>query len=279
MYDGPPTRVPRPFPTSGWTRSRGPPIFPDGGDREEAPSKADAGPPPDRVREDEMTTDRSTRHASRWGSILIWATFLIGIGSVFVISPENQEVRRILESLGPLAPLAYMLAEVIQVIIIPIPGQPFEVAGGYMLGLVGGSVLGSAGALLGSLAAFHLARRFGRDWVHHHVGGGIQGRVAEGLRKGRRMEWIVFWLMMIPNFPRDPLCYVAGVSGMRTRSFMLIALLGRPVGLVPWVALGADGVAAGIGWQVGMIAVAATIWLLSRLAPWLASEPEPEPDG
>jgi uncharacterized membrane protein YdjX (TVP38/TMEM64 family) len=226
-----------------------------------------------------MTTDSSTRRASWWGSILIWATFLIGVGSVFVISPENHEVQRVLESLGPLAPLAYMLAEVVQVIIIPIPGQPFEVAGGYMLGLVGGSVIGSAGALVGSLAAFHLARRFGRDWVRTHVGGGVQGRVAEGLERGRRMEWIVFWLMMIPNFPRDPLCYVAGVSGMRTRSFVLIALLGRPVGLVPWVALGSDGVAAGIAWQVGMIAVAASIWLLSRFAPWPASEPEPEPDG
>lgn len=227
-----------------------------------------------------MTTDEgSTRRAPRWGAILIWATFLIGIGSVFLISPEDESVRRALQALGPLAPVAYILVEVVQVVIIPIPGQPFEVAGGYMLGLAGGSVVGTIGALAGSFVAFHLARRFGRDWVDRHVGGGVQGRVAQELKRGRRMEWIVFWLMMIPNFPRDPLCYVAGVSGMRTRSFVLIALLGRPVGLVPWVALGAHGVASGVAWQAGMIAVAAAIWLVSRLAPWLAGGPEPEPDG
>jgi uncharacterized membrane protein YdjX (TVP38/TMEM64 family) len=203
--------------------------------------------------------------SSRWGSILVWATFIIGIASVLLISPENAEVRNGLQALGPFAPLAYFLGEVVQVVIIPIPGQPFEVAGGWLLGLASGSLIGSAGAIAGSLIAFHIARRFGRDWVHRHVGGGVQNRVARELQKGARMEWIVFWLMMIPNFPRDPLCYVAGVSGMRSRGFVLIALLGRPVGLVPWVALGAEGVASGVAWQLGMIGVAAAIWLASRL--------------
>ena len=198
--------------------------------------------------------------------LLIWGTLIIGIGSVFLISPESQQVRDTLRSLGPLAPAAYLLAEVIQVVVIPIPGQPFEVAGGYVLGLLGGSLIGSAGAVAGSLIAFHLARRFGRAWVERHAAGGVQKRLATGLREGRRVETIVFWLMMVPNFPRDPLCFVAGVSGMSTRSFLLIALLGRPVGLVPWVALGAKGPAAGVAWQVGMIGVAGLAWLGLRLA-------------
>ncbi|MFP4623576.1 MAG: TVP38/TMEM64 family protein, partial [Gemmatimonadota bacterium] len=126
--------------------------------------------------------------ASRWGSVLIGATFLIGIGSVFLVSPENAEVRAALQALGPLAPLAYFLTEIVQVVIIPVPGQPFEVAGGWLLGLAGGSVIGSAGAFAGSLAAFHIARRFGRDWVRRHVGGGVQSRVARELEKGSRME-------------------------------------------------------------------------------------------
>ncbi|MFP4624047.1 MAG: hypothetical protein ACLFRX_07725, partial [Gemmatimonadota bacterium] len=49
--------------------------------------------------------------------------------------------------------------------------------------------------------------------------------------------------------------------------FVLIALLGRPVGLVPWVALGAEGVASGVAWQIGMIAVAAAIWVGARMLP------------
>lgn len=214
----------------------------------------------------------------------MWATFLIGIASVFLISPRNDEVRTLLQSLGPLAPLAYFLAEIVQIIIIPIPGQPFEVAGGWLLGMPLGTFVGVAGAVVGSMASFYIARRFGRRWVQDHVAGGVSQRVEDDRRRGQRMEWIVFWLMMIPNFPRDPLCYVAGVSGMSPRAFLLIALLGRPVGLVPWVALGAEGAAAGIEWQLVMIVVAAAIWGMAKLLGRYTTSPadveaEPEPEG
>ena len=217
----------------------------------------------------------------RTGTILVWATFIIGIGSVFLISPENEGVRRFLESLGPFAPAAYFLSEVVQVVLIPIPGQPFEVAGGWLLGLGPGSVIGSLGALAGSMIAFRLGRRFGRPWVERHTSPGVRRKVFGRLEQGQRAEWIIFWLMMVPNFPRDPLCYVAGVSGMSMRAFFLIAALGRPVGLVPWVALGADGAAAGVYWQIAMIAIASAVWLGSRLYGWLTATPGagPEPEG
>ena len=220
------------------------------------------------------------------GAFLVWGTFIIGITSVFLISPENDGVRRFLDSLGPFAPLAYFLGEVVQVVVIPIPGQPFEVAGGWLLGLPWGSVVGSAGAMLGSVIAFRIGRRFGRPWVERHTSAGVRRKVFGRLEEGQRAEWIIFWLMMIPNFPRDPLCYVAGVSGMSMRAFLLIALLGRPVGLVPWVALGAEGAASGVAWQLGMIGVASAVWLGSRVvarltapAPAPVQEPEPEPDA
>lgn len=199
-----------------------------------------------------------------WGGVLFWGTFALGILSLFLISPHHVEIRSALRALGPLGPAAYFLAEIIQVVIIPIPGQPFALAGGWLLGFTGGAVIGSAGAIVGSVIAFHLARRFGREWVRKHVSGGVRGRVARSLEEGTRMEWIIFTLMMVPEFPRDPLCYLAGVSGMSRRSFVLIALLGRPVGLVPWVALGSGGIVAGVAWQIGMIALAGTIWLTSR---------------
>ena len=213
------------------------------------------------------------------GRLLIWGTVLIGLASVLLISPENEQVRETLRQLGPLAPAAYLLAEIVQVVVIPIPGQPFEVAGGYVLGLLQGSLVGSAGAIAGSLVAFHIARRFGRGWVEKHAAGGVQERLRKGLSEGRRAETIVFWLMMVPNFPRDPLCFVAGVSGMSARSFLLIAVLGRPVGLVPWVALGAEGAAAGIAWQVGMIAVAGVAWIALRVAESSGGPAEAETEG
>ena len=224
-----------------------------------------------------MTSERAPRPATA----LLWVGILGAAVALAVMAPDPAAVRRLLESVGPFAPLAYALAEVVQVVIMPIPGQPFEVAGGWLLGMTAGTLVGSAGAIAGSMVAFRLARRFGHGWVRRHVSERVHRRVVDGLGRGQRAEWLVFWLMMIPNFPRDPLCFVAGISGMSARRFFLIALLGRPVGLVPWVALGAGGAAAAITWQLWMIAGAGAIWILMRLVPGVLSSatdaPEPQP--
>lgn len=173
---------------------------------------------------------------------------------------DEAAVRAALIGLGPLAPLAALLAEAAQVVVIPIPGQPIEIAAGWALGLGLGAVIASVGAVLGSVAAFRLGRRFGRPWVERHVAGKTRERFYARWSEERRASWLVFWLMLVPAFPRDPLCYLAGVTGLSTRRFTLIALVGRPIGLVPWVAFGADGVAAGVRLQVAMFAVAALAW-------------------
>lgn len=189
-----------------------------------------------------------------------WLTFLAVLVWLSVAFPDDVAVRRGLAALGPLAPLAYVLGEIGQIILIPIPGQPFEIAGGWLFGLWTGALLGTAGALAGSMAAFGLGRRYGRAWVERHVGADVRERFARRFGRGARADWVVFSLMLVPSFPRDPLCYLAGISGLSARRFALIAVIGRPVGLAPWVALGAEGVALGIEVQLLMIAVAVVLW-------------------
>ncbi|NIR61533.1 MAG: TVP38/TMEM64 family protein, partial [Gammaproteobacteria bacterium] len=153
-------------------------------------------------------------------------------------------------------------AEVVQVVVIPIPGQPIEVPGGYLFGLVPGALLASFGAVAGSLVAFRIGRRWGRPWVERRVERGVRDRLDGWLSRGHRAEWAVFWLMLVPAFPRDPLCYLAGLTRLSTARFAAIAAVGRPVGLVPWVALGADGVARGLALQLWLAAAAGAVWLI-----------------
>lgn len=183
-----------------------------------------------------------------------------------VFFPDDEAVRQWLLALGPLAPAGYVVGEVVQIVLWPIPGQPFEVAGGWMLGLWPAIILGTAAAIAGSVISFLIARRYGTEWVHRYVSREVRKQLARRLDGGHRAEWIIFGLMLVPSFPRDPLCYLAGVSGMSTRSFVLIAAIGRPVGLVPWVALGAGGVMAGVAWQAAMIAAAGILYAAAQLA-------------
>lgn len=193
---------------------------------------------------------------------LAWALFLVALLVVPRIAPDEAVVREHLEALGPLAPAAFVLAEVVQVVIAPIPGQPIEIPGGYLFGLAAGTLLASFGTIVGSIIAFALGRRYGRPWVERRVAPDVRLRFDHWLVQGNRAEWVVFWLMLVPAFPRDPLCYLAGLTPLSPMRFAVIAAIGRPIGLIPWIALGAEGVALGLWLQIALAAGAGAVWLL-----------------
>jgi len=177
---------------------------------------------------------------------------------------EQGAVREAFASLGPAAPVGFVLAEAVQVVFWPIPGQPLEIPGGWLFGFTAGTLLGSLGAVMGSLIAFGLGRRYGRPWVERNTPAGVRERFARRLGSGRA-EWVVFWLMMVPAFPRDPLCYLAALTRLTPLQFGLIALVGRPVGLAPWVALGGGGVEFGLKMQAVALAIPALVWAGNRV--------------
>src|SRR5690606_3609435 len=160
-----------------------------------------------------------------------WALFLLAFVLVPRLVPDEAGVRAALERLGAFGPAAFVLAEAVQVVIVPIPGQPLEIPGGYLFGLVPGIVLGSLGAIAGSILAFAIGRRYGRPWVESRIDASARERFDAWLGRGHRAEWAVFWLMLVPAFPRDPLCYLAGLTRLSAGRFALIAVIGRPVGL------------------------------------------------
>lgn len=193
---------------------------------------------------------------------IAWGGFLLALVLGWWFSPGEATVRAAFDRLGPLSPAAYTAIEFAQVVIAPVPGQPFEIAGGWLLGLTAGMVLGSIGTIAGSIIAFRLARRYGRPLVERRLSPKNRRRVEKHLGRGRRTEWIVFLLMLVPAFPRDPLAYLAGLTGLSTGRFALIATIGRPVGLAPAVALGSDGVRAGVELQLVLAVAAGGVWLV-----------------
>lgn len=196
------------------------------------------------------------------GAAAAWGLFGLVLLGGWLFAPDEATVRTLFVRLGPFTPAAVVVLEAAQVVVAPVPGQPLEIPAGWLLGLVPGVVLTSIGAFAGSLLAFSLARRYGRPWVDARLSPAGRRRVERYLAREDRAEWLVFWLMLVPSFPRDPLCYLAGLTRLSTARFALIAAIGRPVGLAPWVALGSDGVAVGVELQIALAVGAGALWLL-----------------
>jgi uncharacterized membrane protein YdjX (TVP38/TMEM64 family) len=82
---------------------------------------------------------------------------------------DQPQLKRLISYFGPYSPLAYILMQMLQVIIAPIPGGAVEFIGGYLFGVKAGFIYSMIGLLLGSWAAFAIARVFEKLAVEKFV--------------------------------------------------------------------------------------------------------------
>ena len=175
---------------------------------------------------------------SKW----IWVLgFAATVGAIFVyhyhsllwpqmtkfyhLCENRRELKRFILSFGAYSPVVFMLLQVIQIIIAPIPGGAIEFLGGYIFGTKWGFLYSMIGLFLGSWMAFGLARIF-EKWA-------VEKFVSPKTRKkfdyliGHEGVIISFLLFLIPGFPKDALCYILGLTPMHTGIFLIISTLGR----------------------------------------------------
>lgn len=95
-----------------------------------------------------------------------WLVYVSGLWEFFT---SKQRLIAFLDSLGPFAIVGFVVLQVLQVVVAPIPGEVTGLIGGYLYGPVAGVVLSTIGLTLGSYIAFALARVFGRPFVERFV--------------------------------------------------------------------------------------------------------------
>lgn len=143
----------------------------------------------------------------------------------YFFAPKRLEA--LIASYGPFAGVVFVALQALQVIIAPIPG-PGEITGfvsGFLFGHVRGAILSTLGLTLGSLIAFLIARIFGVPLVEKAVKKEYRERFHEFVAS--KGLYLVFALYLTPGVPKDPLCYLLGLTGMGFVPFILISIFGR----------------------------------------------------
>src|SRR4030066_1561363 len=138
---------------------------------------------------------------------------------------DRHELKGFISSFGPYSPIAYVLLQVMQVVIAPIPGGAIEFLGGYLFGAKAGFLYSMIGLLLGSWLAFSLARIFEKVAVEKFVSEQTRNKFDYLVEhQGAILSFILF---LIPGFPKDALCYILGLSPMHFGIFLIISTIGR----------------------------------------------------
>ena len=132
----------------------------------------------------------------------------------------------------------YLCAEVLQILISVLPGQVFQFAAGYLFGFIPGIIYTLIGAVIGTVITFYLARLLGSDAVHLMLG---EERTKHyvALLNSKKAYLITFLIYLIPGFPKDTVCYMAGVSDMKLRPFLMLSVAGRMPAMAASIIFGA----------------------------------------
>lgn len=143
---------------------------------------------------------------------------------LLTIITDQQEVSAYLQSYGALGPIVLFALLVAQVFVAVIPGHALMVTAGYVYGTLGLTVV-IVSTIIGSQIAFMIARKYGRGLIYKLASPEVLQR-WDGIAKHQGILFY-FFSFVLPIFPSDLMCYVAGLSTISPRRFFIANVLGR----------------------------------------------------
>jgi len=150
---------------------------------------------------------------------------------------KPEEIRAAIQSVGFLAPLLYLLIYSIAPVFF-VPGWIITIAGGLAFGPLWGTVLTVVGATIGATLAFFVGRFLGRGFVTRLLKEKFKSVASLDEKAASRGFEVVFFLRLIPLVPFNVLDYMAGISKIGARDYILGTFLGIIPGTFAYVFLG-----------------------------------------
>lgn len=144
-----------------------------------------------------------------------------------------EALRKYIEGAGGLAAVIFIVFCFLQVILLPVPGSVAVAAGVAMFGPIECALYSFIGIVLGSVVAFAVGRWLGYKAVCWIVG---KESLDKWLNKMKGKDYLILSLMfLLPLFPDDVLCFIAGLSSMTWLYFIIMITLTRAISVL-WTA-------------------------------------------
>ncbi len=164
-----------------------------------------------------------------WGYIALGVLLIVMAASTYFIpgfekftSPEH--IRNILIELGNWGYLVFVILLIVSVL-SPVPVTPVILAGGYVYGLMTGSLLALVSIIVGGSILFLLGKKLGEPLLkllveEHHI-----KHLQHILKKRGKLAALISFI--IPLFPSTSIMLIVGLTGISYISFIALVILGH----------------------------------------------------
>lgn len=177
--------------------------------------------------------------------LLIFLVILIGIPlylyffqhDLLIQFSSMENVRALFTEYKAKSVVFYIAAQILQIVICIIPGQWLQFAAGYVYGFWLGYLYSVIGAVIGTVLTYYIAKVLGHDAMHLIFG---EEKIKQMLKRlnSKKAIIIVFFIFLIPGVPKDLCNYVAGLSEIKLKPFLVVSLIGRSPGMMGSLLIG-----------------------------------------
>ncbi len=190
-------------------------------------------------------------------------TISIFIGYLFYFIAERLNIidkinsfnslKEIILKTGNFGRLVFLIINVLQVVLLPIPGVVSIAVGTILYGPWQALILSTSGIVIGSIMAFLIGRKFGFPlacWI-------FSKELIIKYQKilGNKTGILLFLMFVLPFFPDDMLCVLAGLTDISFKKFAIITLTARAISVFIVAILASGKIIPFTGWGI-------VVWLI-----------------
>lgn len=163
-------------------------------------------------------------------NLVIIAASMLMIGFITIYTMMNINVNEIIVSVETMPYISKVLAMIgliaLQIFLAFIPGEPLELASGYIFGSLSGTIICLVGSMLGTIVVYYLAKIFQHSIVDKMFN---QDKVAEVKRlfRSKKSKFWLFIIFLIPGSPKDVMTYLVSLSDIDLNQWLLLTTVGR----------------------------------------------------
>ena len=173
-------------------------------------------------------------------AIFLWklVPLINGLGT-----KEGQiEFKEKIDSMGFGGILLLFGIQILQILLVVLPGEPFEVLAGMCYGTWGGVLFITISVFVTTTIIFFTVRKLGKKYLYNFFKKEKVDKIMKNkiLKNPRNLDMILFILFFLPATPKDLIVYIGGLLPIKPLRFILISTFVRFPSVITSTIVGAN---------------------------------------
>ena len=160
--------------------------------------------------------------------------------------------------------------QIVQILLVILPGEPFEVLAGMCYGAWGGTLFITISVFITTTIIFFTVRKLGKKYLYNFFKKEKVDKIMKSklLKNPRNLEMILCVLFFLPATPKDLFVYIGGLLPVKPLRFILISTLVRFPSVITSTMVGAN-ITKG-NWEMSILIYAVT-FIIAMASIYLVS--------